>query len=81
VLQVLKATSSSREKKMEKRRGIKMHPCLVPEVMLKAADMSSPSITWASMEGANYVHKLSGTVHFEQHGPETFPIYRIECFG
>ena len=49
MLQVLKATSSSREKKMEKRKGAKTHPCFVPEVTLKAADMSPPSITWASI--------------------------------
>jgi len=49
VLQVLKATSSSREKKMEKRRGAKTHPCFVPEVTLKAANMSPLSITGASI--------------------------------
>jgi len=40
--------SSGREK-MGKRRGAKTHPCLVPEVTLKAADMSPPSITLASI--------------------------------
>ena len=67
MLQVLKAKSSSREKKMEKRRGAKTHPCFVPEVTLKAADMSPPSITWASIPSWKERLMFTNLVHTYMH--------------